>query len=114
MTGADLSHAQVLDASFKDSLLVCAKLAGLSFRDMRMEGLDLSEADLTGCDFRNAVMDRVRLRDAILKEARFKGADLRGAELGGIGLAHAEVLKGATISHDQASQILRQFGICVR
>lgn len=114
LTGADLCHAEMLDAWFRDSLLACATLAGLSLRDMQLVGLDLSEAELTGCVFRDAVMDRVKLRDASLKDARFKGADRRGAELGGIGLVQAEVLKGATISHDQAGQVLRQFGLIVR
>lgn len=59
-------------------------------------------------------MDRVIFKDASLKETRFQGTDLRGADMGGLTLADAAVLKGATITREQASQILKQFGLDVR
>ncbi len=49
-----------------------------------------------------------------MKDARFQGADLRGADLGGLRIGDAAVFKGATISREQAGQLLREFGLNVR
>jgi uncharacterized protein YjbI with pentapeptide repeats len=53
-------------------------------------------------------------RDALLDAARFDGADLRGADLGGVRLGDASQLCGATISSEQASQLLSELGLKVR
>jgi uncharacterized protein YjbI with pentapeptide repeats len=102
-----------LGASFEETLLVAAKLPGFSFRKTRLQRLDFSQADLRKADFREAVLEDCSLRDANLTGARFEGADLRGADLGGLRLGDAALFRGATISRQQAGQMLAELGLKV-
>ncbi|SDA16652.1 Pentapeptide repeat-containing protein [Sphingomonas sp. NFR15] len=54
------------------------------------------------------------LRDGNMAGSRFTGADLRGADLGGLRLVDAALFRGATISRDQAGQLLGELGLNVR
>lgn len=62
--------------------------------DCDLEDVDLSGLDLTGW--------------------RFEGSDLRGADLGGRRLVDAGLFRGATISREQAGQLLGELGLNVR
>jgi uncharacterized protein YjbI with pentapeptide repeats len=53
------------------------------------------------------------LRDANVVGARFEKADLRGADLGGLRLIDAALFRGATISPEQAGQLLGELGLKV-
>lgn len=46
--------------------------------------------------------------------SRFEGSDLRGADLGGLRLVDAGLFRGATISREQAGQLLGELGLNVR
>jgi uncharacterized protein YjbI with pentapeptide repeats len=114
LTGADLSAVQALEIHFDETLLINARLAGRSFRKATLKRLDFSQADLRKCDFRLAVFDDCSLREALMEGARFEGADLRGADLGGLRLVDAALFRGATISREQAGQMLSELGLNVR
>jgi len=45
--------------------------------------------------------------------ARFDGADLRDADIGGLKLLDAKLFRGATISHQQAAELLGELGLTV-
>jgi uncharacterized protein YjbI with pentapeptide repeats len=114
LTGAQLSvEPGLIGAMFAETRLVAARIIGLSFRKMTLDRLDFSEADLRGCDFREAVFSNCSLRDASFKDCRFKAADLRGCDLGVLSLAEAKRFEGATISQEQAADILTTFGFVV-
>lgn len=113
LTGADLSDARLMDIAFEESLLIGAKLPGLSFRKRTLERLDFSQADLHNCDFRGATFRHCSLRDAHLVACRFEDADLRGADLGGLRMIDARHFRGATISPAQAGQLLAELGLVV-
>ena len=61
-----------------------------------------------------ASFENCSLRETIVDDARFEGADLRGADLGGIRLGDASRFRGATISREQAAQLLSEVGLMVR
>ncbi|NKJ44183.1 uncharacterized protein YjbI with pentapeptide repeats [Novosphingobium sp. SG720] len=111
LTGADLTDARTIDLHCEEVLLVGAKLAGLSFRKRHLQRLDLSQADLRKVDFRDATFEACSLRDALLGGARFEKADLRGAQLDGLRLVDAALFRGATISRDQAAQLIAELGL---
>jgi uncharacterized protein YjbI with pentapeptide repeats len=50
----------------------------------------------------------------MLDGARVEGADLRGADIGGVHLGDASRFRGATISRDQAGELLAELGLKVR
>jgi uncharacterized protein YjbI with pentapeptide repeats len=114
LTGANLTRIASLGLSFKETILAQARLPALSFRKSRIERVDFGMADLSKCDFRDAVFDGCSLRDTGLADARFEGADLRGADLGGLKLIDARKFKGATISRQQAGDILAELGLKVQ
>lgn len=113
-TGADLTDVRALEVRFEETLLINAKMPGRDFRKAMLTRLDFSQADLRKCDFRHATFSDCSLRDALLDAARFEGADLRGADLGGVRLGDASQFRGATISSEQASQLLSELGLKVR
>ena len=113
LTGANFEEVASLGLSFEDTLLVGADLRKMSFRKMRLQQLDFSEAELSGCDFREAVFEGGSLRNAHLKLTRFEGADLREADLGGMKLLEARLFKGATVSYNQATDLLAELGLRV-
>ncbi len=114
LTGADLTDASALDMTFKETLLVNARLPGFSFRKQVVTAVDFSQADLAKCDFRGTLFDGCSLRDAALDGCRFDGADLRGADISGLRLINAGLFRGATISREQAGQLLGELGLNVR
>ena len=113
LTGADFTKAGTTGLSVKDTLLVSARLAAVSFRKAVLTCVDFSLADLAGADFREAVFDGCSLRETIITGTRFDGADLRGADLGGLRLTDAGQFKGATVSRRQAADLLAQLGLKV-
>lgn len=114
LTGANLSESKTLNLTMDRTLLMQATLPRVSFRKMRLTEMSFDMADLRKCDFRETVFQDCSLRDANLAECRFDDADLRGADLGGIRLLNAKQFKGATISRDQAGQLLAELGLKVR
>lgn len=114
LTGADLFDAEGLDITFDETLLVNAKLSGHSFRKLTLNKIDFSQAELRKCDFRHTTFVACSLREANLDGSRFDGADLRGADLGGFQLVDASLFRGATISREQAAQLLGELGLNVR
>jgi len=114
LTGADLSEARALETRFEEILFVSAKLPSASFRNMVLQRIDFGQADLRKADFRGTVFEACSLRDANLAGSRFAGADLRGADLGGLRLIDAGLFRGATISREQAGQLLGELGLNVR
>lgn len=114
LTGADFSEARAMHIYFEEVLLVSAKLPGFSFRKETLHRVDLSGADLRKVDFRMTVFEDCSLRDTIVAGSRFEGSDLRGADLGGLRLVDANLFRGATISREQAGQLLRELGLSVR
>lgn len=111
LTGADLTDARIIDIHCEEVLMAGAKLAGLSFRKQKLRRLDFSQADLRKSDFRDVIFEECSLRDALLSGARFENADLRGADLGGLRLVDAALFRGATISLEQAEQLLAELGL---
>lgn len=114
LTGSDLSEIRGMDLAFRETLLINVKLPGHSFFKLRLEKVDFSQADLRKCDFRSTIFEDCSLRDANVTGSRFDGADLRGADLGGLRLVDANQFRGATISREQAGQLLRELGLNVR
>jgi uncharacterized protein YjbI with pentapeptide repeats len=110
LTGADLTDARIIDLHCEEVLLAGAKLAGLSFKQ-RLRHLDFSQADLRKADLRETVFEACSLRDATLTGARFEKADLRGADLGGLRLTDVALFRGATISREQAGQLIAELGL---
>ncbi len=114
LTGADLSDAKALELRFEECLLIHAKLPGFSFRKQTLSKIDFAQADLRKCDFRAVTFEDCSLRDAVMTGSRFEGADLRGADIGGLRLMDANLFRGATISREQAGQLLGELGLNVR
>jgi uncharacterized protein YjbI with pentapeptide repeats len=114
LTGADLTDAAAIDIRVDEVLFIGAKLPGWSFRKQSLKRIDFGQADLRKCDFRAATLDECSLRDAMLDGASFAGADLRNADLGGLRLTDASRFRGATISNEQAGQLLAELGLNVR
>jgi fluoroquinolone resistance protein len=113
LTGADLSDAKAFDLRFDEVLLINAKLPSFSFRKQTLRKIDFGQADLRKCDFRATTFEACSLRDAGVGGCRFEGADLRGCDLGGIALVDARQFRGATISREQAGQLLGELGLRV-
>ncbi len=114
LTGADFTEARAMHIHFEEVLLVSAKLPGFSFRKESLRRVDLSGADLRKGDFRMTVLEDCSLREAMVAGSRFEGSDLRGADLGGLRLVDAGLFRGATISREQAGQLLVELGLNVR
>jgi fluoroquinolone resistance protein len=113
-TGVDFSDARGVNVHFEETLLINTKLVGRSFRKATLARIDFSQSDLRKCDFRMASFEDCSLRETLVAEARFDGADLRGADLGGLRLDDASRFRGATISREQAAQLLSELGLKVR
>jgi len=105
---------RAFNIAFEETLLINAKLPGQSFHKIVLNRVDFSQADLRKCDFRHATLDSCSLREANVSGSRFDGADLRGADLGGLRLIDANLFRGATISREQAGQLLSELGLNVR
>lgn len=54
------------------------------------------------------------LREVMVTGSPFEGSDMRGADLGGLRLVDANLFRGATISREQAEQLLSELGLLVR
>lgn len=113
LTGANFEDCAALGLEFDECLLVGAHLRRFSFRKSTLNQLDFSDADLGGADFREAVFEGGSLRNAHLKDVRFDGADLRGVDLTGVRLIDAGMLRGATISYQQAADLVTELGLRV-
>lgn len=96
--GADLSKAQLRDATFLRATMtganfaesdafrakfISTRLSGAKFDSARLAEVDFTEADLSGASFRGSD----------LRGARFFGADLRGADLSGANLRGADFFR---------------------
>lgn len=114
LTGADFTEARTMHIRFEEVLLVNAKMPGFSFLRETLRRVDFSGADLRKTDFRMTIFDECSLREAAVAGSRFEGADLRGADLGGLRLIDAAPFRGATISREQAGQLLGELGLNVR
>lgn len=114
LTGADLTEAAAIDVRVEEVLFIGAKLPGWSFRKQSLSRIDFSQADLRKCDFRATTLDECSLRDAMFDGSNFSGADLRTTDLGGLRLTDASRFRGATISREQAGQLLAELGLNVR
>ena len=114
LTGADFTEARAMHIHFEEVLLVSAKLPGFSFRKETLRRVDMSGADLRKGDFRMTVFEACSLREALVAGSRFEGSDLRGADLGGLRLVDGGLFRGATISREQAGQLLGELGLNVR
>lgn len=114
LTGSDLSEAKALNVHFEETLLIHAILPGFSFRKQTLKKIDFGQADLRKCDFRATIFEECSLRDSIMTGSRFDAADLRGADLGGLKLVDASQFRGATISREQAGQLLSELGLNVQ
>ena len=112
--GGDFTEARAMHIHFEEVLLVSAKLPGFSFRKESLRRVDLSGADVRKGDFRMTVFEDCSLREAMVTGSRFEGSDLRGADLGGLRLVDAGLFRGATISREQAGQLLGELGLNVR
>ena len=110
LTGADLSDVKAFGLTLHEVLLINAKMPGFSFRKQTLREIDFSQADLRKSDFRATVFEACSLRDAGVAGCRFEAADLRDADLGGIALVDARQFRGATISREQAGQLLGELG----
>ncbi|MEP2495278.1 MAG: pentapeptide repeat-containing protein, partial [Parasphingorhabdus sp.] len=113
LTGVDLTETRSMGISFDETLLISAKAPSYSFHKQTLHKIDFSQADLHKSDFRSAVLVDCSLRDAHMEGSRFEGADLRGADLGGLRLVDAALFRGATISREQAGQLLSELGLNV-
>jgi uncharacterized protein YjbI with pentapeptide repeats len=113
LTGADLSESKAMDVVFAETLLIGAKLPSHSFRKQTVRKVDFGQADLRKCDFRGTTLEDCSLRDANVTGARFEQADLRCCDLGGVKLNDARLFRGATISREQAGQLLLELGLKV-
>lgn len=114
LTGADFTEARAMHVQFEEVLLISAKLPGFSFRKETLRRVDFSGADVRKGDFRMTVFEDCSLREAMVAGSRFEGSDLRGADLGGLRLVDAGLFRGATISREQAGQLLGELGLNVR
>ena len=111
LTGANFGEARSLGIRFSQTILANAFLRKMSFRKPELEEMDLTSAGLGGCDFRGAVLERCRLGNAHLSTARFSGADLRTVDLGELSFSSVSNFKGAIISKDQATELLKSLGL---
>jgi len=121
LSGAELTRAQLRDASFQRTILREARMAGADGTDARFVSADLSDAELTGAtlreaDFTRAVMRGARLARADLRRARMFRADLTGADLTGAELRGADfsgaVLDGARWTDGQRVCAAGSVGTC--
>ncbi|AMK20113.1 pentapeptide repeat-containing protein [Sphingobium sp. MI1205] len=80
LAGADLTDLRAINLRLDETLLIDAKLPGLSFYRTTVNRIDLSQADLRKCDFR---------------QASFIKSSLRGADLGDLRLVDATLFRGA-------------------
>lgn len=114
LTEVDFTEVRAMHIHFEEVLLVSAKLPGFSFRMETLRRVDLSGADVRKGDFRMTVFEDCSLREALVAGSRFEGSDLRGADLGGLRLVDAGPFRVATISREQAGQLLGELGLNVR
>lgn len=92
---ADLSRADLTNASFSGARMENANLAGARLTNCemsgaRLSGADLSGADLTNCEFANADLRNAKLGNARLVNADFANADLREADFSGASLINTD------------------------
>jgi len=92
---ADLSRADLTNASFSGAKLQNANLASARLTNCEMtgaslSGADLSGADLTNCNFADADLRNAKLVRARLVNADFSDADLREADLSGARLINTD------------------------
>ncbi len=114
MRGANFSGTCLDASSWRSCRGAFADFCGADLTDATIVASDLNNAVMRRCDFRASVFDNCSLRDAAMAGSRFEGADLRGADLGGLRLVDAGLFRGATISREQAGQLLGELGLDVR
>lgn len=95
ITGGEARYARFPDATWTNCLL---------------SGCDLREVDLRGANLRGTAFPGCDLTGADLRGANLDGADLRGAQIEGVEW-HAEDVRGAIVSADQALAMAPLLGI---
>ena len=83
------------------------------FKERKLTGANFEEVAHLGLSFEDTLLIGADLRNAHPKLARFEGADLREADIGGLKLMDAKLFRGATISLNQAAELLGELGITV-
>jgi uncharacterized protein YjbI with pentapeptide repeats len=106
--GADLSKANLRDATLYGANLRDATLYGADLRDANLRGADLRDANLRdatlyGADLSNTHLSKANLRDAYLRGANLSNANLRDADLRGADLSDAN-LRGADLRDANLSE----------
>ncbi len=105
LSGQNLSHAHLVDASFARVGLAGvdfsgadayrAKFISATMSKARLDGGNFAEADFTKADLTGASLKKADLRRAHFFKASLRGADLTGANTQGADLLNAD-LSGAT------------------
>ena len=97
VTGGDWRYALFLESRFKSSVF-----EGVNLREASFQGANLSGLRFIGCD----------LSRADFRDARLNGTDFRGSRIEGL-LVHEKNLRGATISPEQAIDLVHLLGVTV-
>ncbi len=107
---ADLTEADMREATLVAANLQSARLALSDLRDADLGLASLQDAVLTAADLRGAILAGARLNRASLRLADLRGADLGGADLRGANLQSAQLsteestAPALVICYDQTTQ----------
>jgi len=99
LTGADLEETKL-----RDSVLVCARLAGVNLQRADLRDCNLTDTNLTQADCRDA-----DLRDTILVRAQVARVDFTGAKLTGICIEDWSVSYQTNFSGVRCDYIYRKY-----
>jgi uncharacterized protein YjbI with pentapeptide repeats len=97
VTGGDWRYALFLETRFRSAIF-----EGVNLREASFQGANLAGVRFAGCD----------LSRADFRDARLSGTDFRGSRIEGL-LVHEKDLRGATISPDQAIDLVHLLGVTV-
>jgi len=97
LSGADLRAAHLSGANLSHANLITADLRGADLRAANLNEALLSGANLSGAYFIGADLSFANLKEAILSHANLSGADLRATDLSHANLSGA-ILSGAILS----------------
>ena len=111
--GAAFEKMKLRDVLFRDCRLSDATLAECDLGRVELADCDLSRSMLYECAQKELVLEKCNLTEAELSGTSMAGVDLSGCTLDGL-IAHGELLRGATVSMDQAPLLMALFGISVK